>query len=307
MDELYLRLIAELQIDPRKSNTWLAKSLGIAEATVRRRIEHLVSSGTLILTALPDLKKVGYPTHVLIGLQVEHSRLNEIAEQLCYLPSLRLVSTCTGFTDIFLRGDFTSTEALADFITGYLGNIPGVRHIDTMLEYKEIKRTHGRIENSQIARMTASQTGDITISETDRRLINQLQKNARAPFKELAYYVGLSESTIYRRIKELVGSGAIELTAIPNGAKIGYPVRGHVEIEAEPPEISHVAEFIAQYPQVSYVGLFSGPVPILIGTHSSSPEELDDFTRYELKKIEGITRVTTLITLKVLKHAFTWL
>jgi DNA-binding Lrp family transcriptional regulator len=309
MDELDRRLIIELQANPRKSNARLAKSLGIAEHTVSKRIKHFVSLDELIFTALPDMKRFGYPTSAYIGLKItQNTRSFAIAEQLCQSPDLRWVSTCEGFADLIIRGEFTSDEELADFVTDYLGNIEGISRIDTMVELKKVKRrTFSSLRNRDATRMTAQQTGDIVIDAVDRRLILELQKDSRAPLKKLAQTVDMSEMTVSRRIKNLVASGAIELTAILNTSKSGYPAHGIIGIEAEIPELARVAESIACHPQISFVGIYSGPVQIIAGIHASSPEDFLYLVTQELVKTEGIIRLDLLIHSKVFKQVFSWL
>jgi Lrp/AsnC family transcriptional regulator for asnA, asnC and gidA len=307
MDELDRRLIVELQKDPRQSNKRLAMSLGIAEATARRRIESLISSNSLILTALPDLKIFGYPMAVFIMLHVVPSKLNEIGKQLCQMPCLRFVSYSIGGTDFIARGDFTSVEAFADFMKYDLGKINGISHIETMVIYKDLKRTHNRFEISQPTKPASLESNGITISETDHHLILQLQKNARTPLKVLARSIGVSEATIHRRIKDLVGSGTIKFTAIPDEPNGAHVLHCLIGIQTELGSIQLVSESITQYSQVNYVGLVSGQNQLLVGIHASSAEELLSFMTMELIKIKGIISLGTLTFINVLKQKYTWL
>ena len=47
------------------------------------------------------------------------------------------------------------------------------------------------------------------IDDIDRRILRELQVNARATFDELAPAVGLSASAVLRRVKRLEASGVI--------------------------------------------------------------------------------------------------
>jgi len=307
MSDLDRKIIIELQNDPRQSNKRLATALGIAEATVRRRIDNLISSENLILTALPNLKMFGFPIHVYIILRSERSKFQEVGEQICQIPSLRFVSHCIGGADFFIRGDFPSVETMSDFIVNDLGTIKGISQIETMLEYKQFKRTHDRLGISQLTKTSSSDVIDIIINESDYQLIRQLQKNARATLKEIATHVGVSEATIHRRIKELVNSGAIEFTAIPDESKDTYILHTIISLRIELTMIPQVAEAITQYSQVNYVGLVSGPNQLMVGIHAESAEELLSFVTQEISKIKGIISLESLTLLKVLKQKYTWL
>ena len=314
MDELDHRLIYELQPDPRKSISRLAKSLGITEATVSRRIERLLSSGELFITALPDLKTFGYITSAYILLRTSpSSRSSEIAQYLCQSPSLWYISTCEGWADIFLRGDFTSNENLADFITDYLGKIPGISGIETLVELKPIKkrtfgiekRTFG-IEKRDVTGTVEKKLNDVIFDEIDHHIILELQKDSRTPLKKLADDVGLSKPTVYKRIKNLVLSGAIDLTAIPNTVEVNFPVACLLGVEAELPQIKEVAKSISQYTQVVTVGLYSGPKQILASIYPVSPEDLLRLVNQEIVKIEGVIRTDLLLQLKAFKQRYSW-
>jgi DNA-binding Lrp family transcriptional regulator len=305
LDDLDQKLIAELQNDPRKSNARLACVLGIAEPTVARRIERLVADDELVFTALPDRKKFGYNISAYLGLRTRQPSMSSIiAEQLCHSPYLRFVSSCEGFADFFVGGDFTSTEDLADFITGFVGKIDGISHIDTMVELKQVKkRTFGL--GNDILDSLSSNNADITIDSSDRLLILELQKDCRSSLKKLSHTVNMSEPTVHRHIKKLVASGAIKLTAL--ATKNLYKAQDIVGVEAEPAQLNMAATAIVRYPKVQFVGIYSGPVQILVGIYGSSPEEVSHFATQELVKTEGITRVAFLSQLKVLKRGLPWI
>jgi Lrp/AsnC family transcriptional regulator for asnA, asnC and gidA len=309
MDELDRRLLIELQKDPRISNARLAKMLGITEPTVSRRIERLVSDTDLVFTALPDMRLFGFNTSAYVALKVKQpSKIAEIATLLSESPQLRAVSTCEGFADIFAGGDFKSTDEFTEFITDYLGKINGISQLDTMVELKRIKqRSCGRIGIRGSGRLTTLEKGAVTIDDVDRDLIFALQKDCRAPLKKLASEVNISEPTVYRRIQNLISSGAIELTTVTNMRKIGYTANGVIGIRADLSKILNVAKAVSQHTQVEYVGIFSGPIQILAGYYAQSCEELAAFATQTLAQTKGVIRIDWLIHSKIFKRNLSWL
>ena len=151
MDEIDYKLVFELQKEPRKQNTELAQLLGVSEATVRRHIRDLVESGTLKLTALPNLTKVGYRTRAFIGLQVEVSKVEAVAERIAQYPEVHFLIFCAGNVDIFIWALFSSTEHLSRFITTELGQIPGIMRMETMVQLRAVKSTLGRLHPDAIS------------------------------------------------------------------------------------------------------------------------------------------------------------
>jgi DNA-binding Lrp family transcriptional regulator len=308
MDDTDRKLISELQVDPRKSSAKLARSLDITERTVSKRINRLVSSGELVFTAFPDMKRFGFPTSSYIGIRLEKpSKAIEVAERLCQLSQLRFVSVCEGFADIFIRGEFTSNESLAFFVTNNLAKIEGISRIDTMVELSHVKQLTWELQHRDNVEMPTINSGEIHVDATDMYLISELQKDSRVPLKKLARQIDINESTVYRRINNLVKSGAIELKAIPNFSRIGCSTHGFVLIEAELPKLVEVAQSIASHSQISTVGIYSGPIQILAGIHISSPQDFLELLTVELLGTPGVIRLDTLIHLKVYKQNFFWL
>jgi Lrp/AsnC family transcriptional regulator for asnA, asnC and gidA len=306
-DKLNHQLIIELQKDSRQSNRRLAANLGVVEDTIKRRIEQLVASGNLRLTVLPELKKLNFPIRVVFTLDVKHEKLDKIAERLCKLPSLRFVGRCIGFSRIIIRGDFASRESMVDFTVEELGIIEGITSIDTRIEYEEIKKQYLSLDGTQNADKSTSQMESFSISNTDRHIILILQNNARAPLKEIAAEIDLSEATVHRRIKELVSAGIIRFTAIPNPSIFGCSSGCAVYIQTTPGKIRAVARQVIQYPNIAYVGITSGPYQISATVFAASVEALSAFVKQEIEKIDGVVRIAAITFIEAFKQRYTWL
>jgi Lrp/AsnC family transcriptional regulator for asnA, asnC and gidA len=307
MDELDRSIIIELQKDPRQSNRRLAQSLDIDEHTVRRRIENLILSRSTILTVLPNLKMLGYPIRVYMLLEVEPPRIDEISKQLCQMSQFGFVSHCIGFAKFYVRGDFTSLEFMVKFTNDVLGKIPGIVSVETMIECQKLKNTYYHHRMTQPVQPVVQQLEGLCLNKIDRSLITQLQKNARAPLKELAQIVGVSQMTIHRRIKDLVNTRTIEYVAIPNIEDIGYSTISYARLQVKPDMITEVAKSISNYSQTHYVGVISGPTQILVGMFALSPQVISEFVISELSKIDGIVKIESFAFFQVLKQSFTWI
>ena len=307
MDELDRSLVRFLRDDPRYSNKKIAQSLKIDEATVQRRIEKLVSSGMLKLTTLPNLKMFGYPIRVYVLLQVNHSYLEIIEKQLCQMENLRYIAECIGKADLFARGDFSSMESTLDFIVNDLGKIEGITGIDTMHVYRELKRNYVLVDVSNTLTKLETQMKDVHLFETDIRLILELQKNARAPLKQLSETVGLSSATIHRRIKDLTSSGFIKFTAITDDLKAGYPEPFNLRIRTKPDKIMQIADRLTQFDFISLVAIISGQTQIWAGGTSPSAKDLLTHVTQEINKVEGVIGIESVDILKILKNNYTWL
>ena len=145
------------------------------------------------------------------------------------------------------------------------------------------------------------------MDQLDYQLIVELQKNSRRSNRQLAQVIGVSEATIRRRINDLTKSGLIELTAIPEPAKVGNSTHAFMYLQVELSKINKVAKELAKYPEVHYVGICSGVSNLLITVMLSSPLELSEFITLKLSRIPGIIRTDTSLHLRYEKRTFGWL
>lgn len=143
MDDMDRKVIASLREDGRASHAQLGRELGISEGTARRRLNKLLQDKILRITAVPDPERLGYHTSAFIGLQVDPSRVEAVADELSAFPEAEHVSITTGSYDIFIWVNLTSSEALASFLHHRVGLIEGVRHTETFVSLETRKRTWG--------------------------------------------------------------------------------------------------------------------------------------------------------------------
>ncbi len=141
IDAIDRRIIALLQLDGRTSNVDIARAVGIAEATVRKRIERLLTEGAIRVAAIPALDKLGLEVETVIMLKVDLGRANQVAEQLAAMKEVRSVKYTTGEYDIILEAAFPSDDDLLQFLTSRLAQIGGIRATATSHVLKGIKQT----------------------------------------------------------------------------------------------------------------------------------------------------------------------
>jgi Lrp/AsnC family transcriptional regulator for asnA, asnC and gidA len=136
------QIITLLQADGRMSNVDVARVIGIAEATVRKRIERLLGDGVIRVLAIPALDKLGLDVETVIMLKVDLGQANRIAEQLTIMKEVRSVRYTTGEYDIILEAVFPSDDDLLQFLTARLAKIEGIRATATSHVLKNLKQSH---------------------------------------------------------------------------------------------------------------------------------------------------------------------
>ncbi len=133
------RIVALLQMDGRMSNVDIARSIGVAEATVRKRIDRLLKEGIVRVIGVPAVDKLGLEVETIIMLRVDLSQVQQIGEQLSAMGEVRSVKYATGEYDIIVEAVFPSDEQLLGFLTRDLAQIRGIYATATSHVLKSIK------------------------------------------------------------------------------------------------------------------------------------------------------------------------
>jgi Lrp/AsnC family transcriptional regulator for asnA, asnC and gidA len=131
LDAIDLKIIAILQQDGRTSNVDIARRVEISEATVRKRLERLLSDGVIRIAAVPNAAKIGFSTITFLTLSIDLSKLDQIAAQLERVPEVRAIHYTTGESDLVVEAWFPSNDALLHFLTHQIASIPGIRQTAT--------------------------------------------------------------------------------------------------------------------------------------------------------------------------------
>ncbi len=130
-DHLDRRLVSLLEKNGRLSNIELADTLGVTEATVRKRIARLLDEHLMKIVAVPDPVALGMKTSAIIGISVNLDSLESVANALIALPETRYVGYSTGPYDLIIEAFFPSNEGLLRFLSQSISKISGITRTET--------------------------------------------------------------------------------------------------------------------------------------------------------------------------------
>ena len=117
LDDLDQKIIVALETDGRRPFREIARDLGIAEATVRARVNRLITDGLIHITAVGDPLKLGVNVMSVILIKVKPGTVKETAEKIARYSNVRFVGTSFGAADIIIQTLHPSIEALHRFVT----------------------------------------------------------------------------------------------------------------------------------------------------------------------------------------------
>jgi Lrp/AsnC family transcriptional regulator, regulator for asnA, asnC and gidA len=138
-DPVDRRILALLQRNGRMSNSAIARSLAVSEPTIRRRINHLLSTERLRIVAVPSPESAGLTLSAVLGLSCELKELDRIARTLIGFKELRYVVYTTGPYDLMCEGFFYSHQHLLQFLTHQIASINGITRTETSIVLKAAK------------------------------------------------------------------------------------------------------------------------------------------------------------------------
>jgi Lrp/AsnC family leucine-responsive transcriptional regulator len=142
----------------------------------------------------------------------------------------------------------------------------------------------------------------------DRKILHELQSNARLSNAELASRVRLSPSPCWNRVKSLEKRGVIErYAAILSQQALGLPDTAIVYVTLERHDdhvLKRFEDALAKLPEVIEAYLLTGDFDYFIKVAVAGTADYERFLREKLYKIPGIRHSRTSFTLRCLKRTF---
>lgn len=130
------------------------------------------------------------------------------------------------------------------------------------------------------------------IDDIDRKILRQLQTNARTPLKEIAAEVFLSSPAVSARISNLEHLGYIRgYHAEVDPVALGYHIRAFINLEVAPVDKKEFYPYIQSCRNVIECNCVTGDYSMLLEGMFHSTNELDQF----INELQRFGRTKTLI------------
>lgn len=144
------------------------------------------------------------------------------------------------------------------------------------------------------------------LDRMDRRILDELQADARLSNQELAKRVGLSPAPCWRRLRRLETEGYISgYATLLNGPAIGLPIVAYAMVSLENHHAESVRQFdqlIAQRPEVLECYSMSGTNDYLLRIVAQSMEAYERFLSAHLLQQRCVRSVNTSFVLRTKKY-----
>jgi Lrp/AsnC family transcriptional regulator, regulator for asnA, asnC and gidA len=151
--------------------------------------------------------------------------------------------------------------------------------------------------------MTAQEP--VVLDEIDRRIIEQLQRDGRKPYTQMAPAVGLSEAAVRQRVQRLIDAGVMQIVAVTDPRVLGFSRQAMIGLKIEG-DTRRVADAVAELHEVEYVVLTAGALDMLLEVVVEDDEHLLELLNEKIRKIDGVQTTETYIYLRIHKETYQW-
>ena len=135
------------------------------------------------------------------------------------------------------------------------------------------------------------------IDEKDKRILEELAKDARLPTKRIAANLDIPRVTVHTRIEKMKQEGIIKkFTILKDFTKIGLPVTAFVFVAYNPQDNitqQQVAEKISQMENVFDVHLISGEWDMLVKLRGESLVQIGKIVLDDIRTLKGVAKTIT--------------
>nr|MDO8111702.1 Lrp/AsnC family transcriptional regulator [Candidatus Sigynarchaeota archaeon] len=142
------------------------------------------------------------------------------------------------------------------------------------------------------------------MDDLDKKILGELQKDARVPFRKISELHGISIGTVHNRLKKLKDDGILKgFVPILDNQKLGYTIIALVYIKVEGGHLQDIKEeLINTFPEINVIFQTSGIYDLVLIARF---QNMIDFSSFN-NKISKLTnmKAETNIVLDTLKDDY---
>ena len=140
------------------------------------------------------------------------------------------------------------------------------------------------------------------LDDTDRRIIEVLERDARTSLRGIAEEVGVSLGTVSNRVKKLEDNDVIkDYRVILDSEKVGWNLNVVIGLRIQKGRLIEIQEKIARDNRVYGVYDVTGEFDSMVIARAVDRSDLDDFSKNVLS-MDGVVRSVTHLVLNTVKE-----
>jgi Lrp/AsnC family transcriptional regulator for asnA, asnC and gidA len=143
------------------------------------------------------------------------------------------------------------------------------------------------------------------LDDTNKQIIEHLQRDGRMSYAALAKAIGLSEAAVRQRVQRLLNGGFMQIVAVTDPLSLGFARRAMVGLKVVG-DLRSIADEIAAIPEVDYVVICAGGYDLLVELVCTDDEHLLYLLNNAIRTVKGVTVTETFMYLKLAKQTYAW-
>jgi Lrp/AsnC family transcriptional regulator, regulator for asnA, asnC and gidA len=156
LDTVDREIVSLLLEDGRVSSAEITRRIGhVSERAVRYRIDRLVRTGVIRISAIVNPQAVGFSIIGDVLIDVAPGKLQDVAVQLVDFPTVSYVAGSVGEGDLSVQVYARDTEELLRFVNEVIGKVPGVTRTKLAMvpwKLKDVYQWHVPVEATEEGR-----------------------------------------------------------------------------------------------------------------------------------------------------------
>jgi Lrp/AsnC family transcriptional regulator for asnA, asnC and gidA len=254
-------------------------------------------------------------------IKVDSRSLFAVADGLAATREIHRVSLVLGRFDLLAQGHFRSNAHLLDFSVHGLGRIEGVRGVERVRHLRTMKLAFGvespidrrvegteggpsRFEQFELADRDGHSAPEQPDDAVDEALIRAVGSGTRPATRDLAEDLGVSESTVIRRLARLAARGAIVDLLILHPERLGFTLPVNFLFRAQPQQIEDTVAALAGLRDITALSVVAGEYDLEGMGYFQSDEHLFEFLTSDLSRVPGLVSRSALPILETRKTLY---
>ncbi|MDD5094131.1 MAG: Lrp/AsnC family transcriptional regulator [Dehalococcoidia bacterium] len=142
------------------------------------------------------------------------------------------------------------------------------------------------------------------LDDLDMILLKELESDARQGYESIATKMGISKTTVHRRLQRLLDGRIITFATISDPFCVGYEVFCLVGIKVPSGKSRAIADQLAPYPAIKYIQLTTGRYDVMAWVLVRDIKELMQLLPEALGKLSQVIDIETVFFLNVVKNSW---
>jgi DNA-binding Lrp family transcriptional regulator len=286
----------------------------VSETTVLRRVQRLRDSGDLVMIGVPDPLRCGFGQPVLVQFRTAPGSAGQVARAVAERSDVRFVTLVTGKNDVICEFIVPDRRHLSRILLSEiteLGEILGtttevvLRTFKTRDEWsRELLPNDGAGLSLDSAKKYSAGSKSPKMDPLDLALMAALGVDGRRSYVDLSNDLGLSETTLARRLNALVATRRLSFATLVDPQTLGFELEIFLHLRVDHSALESIAALLAARPEVRYASATAGYSDLTCEAIFRDIDALYNFMTNTLGQLKGVRDVEVDIELETVKRAF---